>query len=161
MEIAFTVWAEVETGSDCGGALGAGIGKRLTQEQVDDEADESPCREEDEDHDGPEKRVHAAALGVAIDVSDKEDEAGEEDGHRGDNSGKSERGEVGVVVQLRRENLAAARIVHVDHIADGLSREKKQEDQNDEPARDDLELAPETESLFAAAETVQAHSFIQ
>ena len=72
MEVAFAVGAEVEAGADGFSALRAIVRQGLAHQEIDEEADEGPGREQDDNEQCPQSGVHAAAFGVAIHVADQE-----------------------------------------------------------------------------------------
>ena len=77
MQIAFAIGAEVEAGADSSAALGAIVGERLAHQQVNDETEDEIAGHQHEYEEGPEGGVHAAALGVFVDVADHENHDGE------------------------------------------------------------------------------------
>src|SRR6266481_3465922 len=99
MEIAFAAGAEIEAGIDAGGALRAGVGKRLSDEQIDDEADEEVAAGQQKNQQRPQAGIHATALGITIDVTEREKQNREGDGAKGDDGTELKIGKLRVVAE--------------------------------------------------------------
>ena len=69
VEVVFAVRAEIETRGNGGSALRTLVGKRLTNEQINNQADQEIGGREDKNEKGPKEGVHSVALGVAINVA--------------------------------------------------------------------------------------------
>jgi len=82
MKVVFATGTEIEARGNSGSALRTLVGKRLANEQINNQADQEVSRREDENEKGPEPGVHTAASGVAINVAEHEKDAREGYGHQ-------------------------------------------------------------------------------
>ena len=73
MQIPFAIWAVVETRADLGSTLRAIERQRFAHHEVDDESEREICGHQCNYEKRPGAGTHAAALRVAIDVADQEE----------------------------------------------------------------------------------------
>src|ERR1700756_4669269 len=164
MEIAPATGAKIEARIDTGGALRAGVGKRFTDKQIDDEANEEVAAGEQKNQQGPQAGIHATALGVAINIAEREKQDGEGDCAKGEDTAELEIGKLRVVGEkfiAGKDGSAGLKAVMVDGEADDEGEDVEQEAQNDEPFRDDAKLVAEAGVLALAAETDEAKTFCE
>src|SRR6266850_1357704 len=142
MEIAFAVGAEIEPGGNGCGALRASVGQRLANQQVDDQADEEVCRRKDQDQQGPQARVHATSLGVAINVAERKNENREKGRHEGDYPCKPQAGENRITAQgiVREDGIAGMHVVEIDASADDQRQDVKSDTRPHEPLGENAEF---------------------
>ena len=69
MQVAFAVGAEVEARIDGCATLRTVVGQRLAHQQIDYEAEHQVTGHENEYQEGPQRGVHAPALGIFVDVT--------------------------------------------------------------------------------------------
>ena len=77
VQVAFTVGAEVEARVYRCATLRTVVRQRLAHQQIDDKAENEIPGYQHKDQERPERGVHAAALGVLIDVAGHENDQGE------------------------------------------------------------------------------------
>jgi len=162
MEIAFAVGAEIEPGIDAGGALRAGEGKRFSNKKIDDEANEEVAAGEQKNEQCPQAGIHATALGVAIDIAEREKQDGESDSAQGDDAAELKIGKLRVVTErfiAGEYGSVGLEAMMIDGEADDQGEEVEQEAQHDEPLGDDAELIAEAAVFALAAEADEAKAF--
>jgi hypothetical protein len=164
MEIAFAVGAEIEPGIDAGGALRAGEGKRLSDKQIDDEADEEITAGEHKNEKCPQAGIHAPALGVAIDIAEREKQNRDENRGKGDNSAELKIGKLRVVAErfiAWEYPSAGLKAIVIDGEAYDEGDDVEKEAQHNEPLRDDAKLIAEAAVFALAAEADEAKTFCE
>src|SRR5215475_5964725 len=138
-------------------AAGARIGQRLANQKIDDEADANIAGRENQHQQSPQRRVHAAAFRVAIDVAEHQQETGEQKSDAGDDADYGYRRRSNVVAQIGGSRVR--RDVNHDH-ADGDSHYIQNDAENLQPARYDPEFVAKAERFFLAAQTDHPHAFV-
>lgn len=165
MQVVLTAGAEIVARRDDRGALRAREGQRLANEQVDDEADDAVGRGEYKDEQSPENGMHAAALGVLVNVTEHEEECREEDGTGGDHASQGEAGGNRIAEPFRvgREKitLIVPHVVNVGGDADDNGDEPESDAGPEQPARNDAEFVAESGALALPAESDHTHAFIK
>jgi hypothetical protein len=164
MQIAFTVGAEIEARIDAGGTLRTGVGKRLPDEQIDDETNEEVTAGQEENQQRPQAGIHATALGVAIDIAEREKQNGEGDCAKGDDTAELKIGKLRVVAErfiAGEYGSVGLKAIMIDREADYEGEDIEQETHNDEPLRDDAKLIAEAAVLPLAAEANEAKTFCE
>ncbi len=154
MEIALTVGAEIEPGGNGCGALRASVGQRLANQQVNDQADKEIGRRKDQDQQGPQARVHAASLGVAINVAERKNENREKGRHEGDDPCKPQAGENRITAQgiVREDGIAGMHVVEIDASADDQRQDVKSHTRPHEPLGENAEFFAKGGALGENAE---------
>jgi hypothetical protein len=144
--------------------LRAGEGKRLANEQINDQANQEISGRKDENQERPEASIHAAALGVAIDVAKHKQHERQGESQTGDDSKESEAGQESAIAQafVSREDWAAGlKVAEVDAQADDETEGVENDAGPHNPFGDDAQFLAKRGTLALAAEADQAKAFIE
>src|SRR5712692_5497461 len=162
MQVALAIGAEVEAGAYGVSALWTRIGQRLAHQEVNDKTDEAPRWQENNHQNRPQSSAHSTARGIAVDVGDEENNDGHAETCRSDDTRQCHRSRRGIVLQVRRKNLAAeASCVQVDEEGDRLRHEEEHDYQHDQPSRNDPKLVPEAKLFLLPAKPDQPHPLVE
>src|ERR1700756_4120058 len=162
VQVAFAVRTKVKARADRCVALWAVVRQRLAHQEIDDEAQDEITGHQHEHQERPKRGVHPATFGVLIDVAHHEDDDGTYQGRGGDNAHQRRSSRSGIIVQFRSKNVLVIRELEMENdLPDDLRDEEEHHGRPDEPARHEMKLLPEAESLFLPAKTDQPHPFVQ
>src|SRR5208283_973943 len=164
MQVVLAVGAEIVARGNGRGALRAREGQRLANEQIDDQADDAVGRGKDKDEQSPKHGMHAAALGVFVNVAEHEQKAGKEKGSASDDGGQGKAGSHLMTEPFRVGREIAFIVVHavdVDGDADSECDEPEGYARPDQPAWDDAEFVAKSGALAFPAEADQTHAFVK
>src|SRR4029077_6132366 len=164
MQVVLAVGTEIEARGDGRGALRAREGQRLANQQIDYEAKDAVGWREDEDKQGPKHGVHAAALGVFVNVAEHQEEGSNENGSASDDAGQGDAGGHLMAEPFRfgrKIVLIALHVVDVDGNADGQRDQPEGYARPDQPAWNDAEFVAESGAFASPAEADQTHAFVK
>ncbi len=162
MEIGFAIGAEIESRRNAGGTLRAGIGKGLADQQINDQAKNAVAGRENQHDDGPERGMHAATLGVAIDVAQDEEHAGKDNCAASDRGEKQNAGNLRLATEaiIGKYGVLRPHVVQIDADADDESKQPQRDAGENQPARNDAQFFSELGPFALAAKADQSESFV-
>src|ERR1700736_4286886 len=107
--------------------------------------------------------MHAATLGIFIDVANHENEAGDHHRDAGDNPEHCQGSQHWLILEVRSKDIVrvVSKLVGKNYLSDSLGQDVQHEDGAGQPARHEFELIPEAQIFLFAAKTDQPDFFVE